>query len=528
MDPLENNHKQRRWLIAAIVVVVAVLVVLFFLRRGKGGDGDHYRTEAVSRGNITMTVNATGTLSAVTTVQVGSQASGIIAKLYADFNSQVKQGQLLAELDPTPFQQTVDQRRADVTKSQVDVANTQVTYNRQKRLMDAGLIAQSDLDAAKAAFDGARAGLAQSQAALKQAQTNLGYAKIYSPIDGQVVARAYDIGQTVAASFSAPTLFTIAKDLTKMQVQADVDQSDIGQIKAGEVARFTVDAYPDQEFRGQIAQVRLNATVTQNVITYPVIIEVANPEGKLRPSMTANVTIEVSTVRGVLRVPNAALRFRPETSADDKDKKAQSPTPGQSRAQGGQGQARGQGQSQPEAGETPRQARVESSPGPGETPGAAGSGRHHHRGDFAAGGTPGANAEGAGTPGAAGRDSGAQASFEGAAANAGRGGLGGALAGGGGGRRGGRQQGQTVYVLSAAAPDKKAELKPVKIRTGVTDGHYTQVVSVMSGELNPGDLVVTGLATIKVEASAANGPPGGPLGGAAGGGRGGARGGGRF
>ncbi|HYX22600.1 MAG TPA: efflux RND transporter periplasmic adaptor subunit, partial [Thermoanaerobaculia bacterium] len=311
MDPLENNHKQRRWLIAAIVVVVGVLIALFFLRRGKGGGGDQYRTEPVSRGNVVSTVNATGTLSAVTTVQVGSQVSGIIAKLYADFNSQVKQGQLLAELDPTPFQQTVEQRQADVTKSQVEVANVQITYNRQKRLAAAGLIAQSDLDAAKAAYDSARAGLAQSQAALKQAQTNLGYTKIYSPIDGQVVARQYDVGQTVAASFSAPTLFTIAKDLTKMQVQADVDQSDIGQIKAGELARFTVDAYPDQEFRGQISQVRLNATVTQNVITYPVIIEVPNPDGKLRPSMTANVTIEVAMVRDVLRVPNAALRFRP-------------------------------------------------------------------------------------------------------------------------------------------------------------------------------------------------------------------------
>jgi HlyD family secretion protein len=502
MDPLENNHKQRRWLIAAIVVVAVVLVVLFFLRRGKGGGGDNYRTEAVGRGNITMTVNATGTLSAVVTVQVGSQVSGIIAKLYADFNSQVKQGQLLAELDPTPFQQTVDQRRADVTKSQVDVANTQITYNRQKRLFAAGLIAQSDLDAAKAAFDGARAGLAQTQAALKQAQTNLGYARIYSPIDGEVVARAYDAGQTVAASFSAPTLFTIAKDLTKMQVQADVDQSDIGQIKAGEVARFTVDAYPDQEFRGQIAQVRLNATVTQNVITYPVMIEVANPEGKLRPSMTANVTIEVSTVRDVLRVPNAALRFRPENAPAD-DKKGQTPSRSQSQAQS-------QGQTPPEAGQTPRQAQAETSPGPqgAETPTGRGHGRRHG-GDLAAGGTPGPGA-------AAGSDS---TSFESAAANAGRGGLGNAL-GGGGGRK--RNQGQTVYVLSSTA-DKKTELKPVKIWTGVTDGHYTQVVSVISGTLNPGDLVITGLATIKVEASP--GRPGGPLAGAAGGGQ---RGPGRF
>src|SRR5947199_973434 len=312
MDPLENNHKQRRFLIIAIVVVVGVLVGLFFFRRGKDKGGDQYRTEAVSQGNISASVNATGTLSAVTTVQVGSQVSGIISKLYADFNSQVKQGQLLAELDPTPFLQTVDQRKADVTKSQVEVANARVTYDRQKRLADAGLIPLSDLDAAKAAYDGARAGLAQSQASLRQAQTNLGYTKIYSPIDGQVVARQYDLGQTVAASFQAPTLFTIAKDLTKMQVQADVDQSDIGQIRVDEPARFSVDAYPEQQFRGRISQVRLNATINQNVITYPVIIEVPNPDGKLRPSMTANVTIEVAQVREVLRVPNAALRFRPE------------------------------------------------------------------------------------------------------------------------------------------------------------------------------------------------------------------------
>ena len=304
MDPLENNHKQRRFLIIAIVVVAGVLVALFFLRRGKGKGGEQYRTEAVSQGNISATVNATGTLSAVTTVQVGSQVSGIISKLYADFNSQVKKGQLLAELDPTPFQQTVEQRQADVTKSQVDVANTLLTYNRQKRLAAVGLIAQSDLDAAKAAYDASRAGLAQSQAALKQAQTNLNYARIYSPIDGQVVARQYDIGQTVAASFSAPTLFTIAKDLTKMQVQADVDQSDIGQMSVGEPVQFTVDAYPDQPFRGQISQVRLNATVTQNVITYPVIVEVPNPDLKLRPSMTANVVIRVATVRDVPPIAN--------------------------------------------------------------------------------------------------------------------------------------------------------------------------------------------------------------------------------
>jgi HlyD family secretion protein len=469
MDPLDNNHKQRRWLITAVILVAGVLVALFFLRRGKDEGGDKYRTEAVDRGNVAQTVSATGTLSAVTTVQVGSQVSGIIARLYADFNSQVKQGQLLAELDPTPFQQQVEQRQADVAKSQVEVANTQVTLNRQKRLLAAGLIAQADMDAAKASYDAARAQLAISQASLRQAQTNLGYTKIYSPIDGQVVSRAYDIGQTVAASFSAPTLFTIAKDLTKMQVQADVDQSDIGLVKLGEPSRFTVDAYPEQEFRGQISQVRLNATATQNVITYPVIIEVPNPDGKLRPSMTANVTIEVARVEDVLRVPNSALRFRPET-----DSKEGAGAAGGNRSRNGAGAG-----------------------GTGET--GSGSSR---RG-------AGSTAQGGERP-----------SFERSAAGMGeRGqgmnGLGGAFPGGG--RQGGRRQAQTVYVVG-----EKSALRPVTIRTGITDGHYTQIVKVIDGTLNPGDKVAVGLATAKVEQTGTSSFPGAP------GGQRGGRGMGRF
>jgi len=190
MDPLENNHKQRRWLVTAIVIVVAALVGLFFLRRGKDDGGERYRTEVVDKGTVAQTVSATGALSAVTTVQVGSQVSGIISKLYVDFNSQVKKGQLLAELDPTPFQQTVDQRQADVAKSRVQVANQKITYGRQQRLMQNGLIAQSDLDAAKTAYEAAVADLDLSLASLRQAQTNLGYTKIFSPIDGEVVARS--------------------------------------------------------------------------------------------------------------------------------------------------------------------------------------------------------------------------------------------------------------------------------------------------------------------------------------------------
>lgn len=417
---LDHNPKQRRFLILAILVVVVALIGLLIFQRGKDKGGDKYRTEAVSQGDVSATVSATGTLSAVTTVQVGSQVSGIISKLYADFNSQVKKGQLLAELDPTSFLQTVEQRQADVTRSQIESANALLNYNRQKRLAASGLIAQAELDAAKAAYDSARAQLTQAQASLRQAQTNLGYAKIYSPVDGQVVNRAYDVGQTVAASFSAPTLFTIAQDLTKMQVQADVDQSDIGQVKVGQPVRFTVDAYPDEQFRAAISQVRLNATVNQNVITYPVIIAVANPDLKLRPSMTADVTMQVSTVRDVLRVPNAALRFRPPTE------------------EGQEGQTAQQGQR---------------------------SGGSGNRGGFN------------------------------------RSGSGGGASGGSGRGAAGRQRGQSVYVLDKSENGKETELRQVRVQTGITDGRNTQVVKVLSGQLNPGDQVVTGLETLKVQQS---------------------------
>src|SRR5436190_577824 len=290
---------------------IVCLLVICPACKGRGKNDQQYQTAKVDHGNIVETVTATGTLSAVTTVQVGSQVSGVISRLYADFNSHVKKGQLLAELDPTPFQAQVEQRQADLTKARVEVANAKINYDRQVRLAKAGLAPQADVDNTRAQYQGAAAQVQQSTAALSQGLTNLRYTKIISPIDGVVVDRAYDVGQTVAASFQAPTLFQIAQDLTKMQVQADVDQSDIGRVQVGQLARFTVDAYPDEEFRGRISQIRLNATITQNVVSYPVIIEVANPGERLRPKMTANVTIEVAQVRDVLRVPNAALRFKP-------------------------------------------------------------------------------------------------------------------------------------------------------------------------------------------------------------------------
>jgi len=451
--------------------------------KGSGNKNEQYRTEKVDRGVVTMTVTATGTLSAVTTVQIGSQVSGVIARLYADFNSKVTKGQLLAELDPTPFQQQVEQRQADVTKSRVEAANARITYDRQLRLVKAGLSPQSDLDSSRAAYEGAKAQVQQSTAALNQSLTSLKYTKIISPIDGVVVDRQYDVGQTVAASFSAPTLFSIAQDMTKMQVQADVDQSDIGRIAVGQTARFTVDSYPDQEFRGRISQIRLNATVSQNVVTYPVIIEVPNPDEKLRPKMTANVTIDVASVRDVLRIPNAALRFKPDTAVTGAK-------PATSSA--------GRNAQATQTTETTQTMQTATTSG-GPTPEQRQRWRERRQAGESGGGAPSTSTmtpeeraarwgnRARGMEGAAGAMSGAPAA---------------------------RKRPQTVYLLG---PDNK--LKAVEIRTGITDGHYTQIVS---GDLKEGDSIVVGLATSKVESNA---PPGagGPMGGGArpGGGRGG-------
>ena len=305
-----------------IVIVVVAGVGLYLAIAARRKPEEKYRTVVVDQGNITQTVTATGTLSAVVTVQVGSQVSGIIARLHADFNSEVKKDQLIAELDPTPFQEKIAQNQAALEKSKVDMRNAQISLKRQTALKQQGLAPDADFDQAQATYDGAVATVQQSQATLNQSETDLRNSRIVAPIDGVVVSRAYDIGQTVAASFSAPTLFTIAKDLTKMQVSADVSESDIGQIKIGEPVRFTVDAYPEREFRGTVAQIRLNATVNQNVVTYPVIVDVPNEDLALKPTMTANVNVDVAIVRNVLRVPNAALRFRPEEKAG-----APAPTP---------------------------------------------------------------------------------------------------------------------------------------------------------------------------------------------------------
>jgi len=432
-----------------IGVVVAAAVAAFFLLGGRGKAEPKYRTAAVDKGTVTQTVAATGTLSAVTTVKVGSVVSGNVAALHADFNKQVKKGDLLAELDPIPFQEKVNQSKAALEKAQVDARNMEISLRRQKALWSQQLAAQADLDQAQANYDSAVAAVNQAKANLSSSETDLRNSKIIAPIDGVVVDRQYDVGQPVAASFTAPTIFTIAQDLTKMQVSADVSESDIGMCKVGQPVRFNVDAYPDQTFRGKIAQIRLNATVNQNVVTYPVIIEVNNEDLALRPSMTANVSIDVATVRDVLRVPNAALRFRPET-----DPSKPAPTP----------------------------ASVAAQPAPAP-PAATGSGEGR-------GGRRGGDSARAG---AGGPMAGAAGQFDRTA----------------GGPK--RKPGQTVYTL----PSPQAEdPKPVEIRTGITDGRFTQVAS---GSLKAGDTVVTGLVTTKAETTQQR-PPG-MGGGPAGGGR---------
>jgi HlyD family secretion protein len=293
--------------------------------RAKEDTGPKYETAKVDRGRITARVTATGTVSALVTVQVGSQVSGRIAMLAADFNSQVKKGQVIAKIDPELFKAALAQAQANYiaakgnlarTKAQAEDATRQA--ERAKQLADRNLIAVADRDtavstaaAAVAQVEATTGSVAQAQAALHSAQVNLNYTTIVSPIDGQVISRSVDVGQTVAASLQAPTLFTIAEDLKKMQVDTNVSEADVGKLQPGMPATFTVDAYPSQRFRGKVRQIRNAPQTIQNVVTYDAVIDVDNSDLKLKPGMTANVTFTYEDKDDVIRVPNVALRFRP-------------------------------------------------------------------------------------------------------------------------------------------------------------------------------------------------------------------------
>jgi HlyD family secretion protein len=292
--------------------VITSLLLFMAASCHKGDKSYTFETAVVKKGTIINTITATGTVEADTTVLIGTQVSGVIKKIYVDFNSHVRKGQLLAELDKTPLQTQVQQAQASLDDAKSEVEFQTATYERYKALLDKKLVAQADYDQVKYSYDKARANLKTAQAGYDKSIVNLDYATIYSPIAGVILNRAVDQGQTVAASFSTPNLFTIGNDLTQMQVQANVDEADIGQIKKEQPVSFTVDAYPSEVFKGSVRQLRLQPVVTSNVVTYTVIVNAPNPDLKLMPGMTANITVLVQKVDSVLTVPGKALRFTPD------------------------------------------------------------------------------------------------------------------------------------------------------------------------------------------------------------------------
>ena len=436
--------------IAALVLAALGTAGYFYFKQPAK---PQYKSLKVERGSIVSTVSATGTINAVVTVQVGTQVSGTLSKLFVDFNSLVKKGQPIAQIDPALFSSAVEQARgnalsseANLGKARVTLADTKRTLGRNKLLLEQGIVSQSDLDAAQTAYDAALTGVdsalasvMQTRGALKQAQTNLEYSTIRSPVDGIVVSRNVDVGQTVAASFQTPTLFTIAQDLTKMEIDTSVDESDISRLKVGQPASFTVDAYPDQLFTGSVIQIRNAPIVTQNVVTYVTVIGVNNKDLKLKPGMTANVAVQTQKKDDVLKIPSAALRFKPKPGKDDKGKEE-------------------------------RSARAEKEERPAQA-GTAGAGKD-------AKGSPGSGA-GKGSPG------------------------GGIAQGGKGGHPAGGQRrgaGQRVYL-------SKADGSPVgvPVTTGISDGGFVELVS---GDLKENDDVIVE----QITPGKKSGPLGSPMG----------------
>jgi len=575
-----------------LIVTIIVLAVI----AGSVGAFYRYRTPAeevkisklaVARGDVIESVGATGTLQAVKTVQVGSQVSGNIKALYADFNSIVKKGQIVAELDPSLLQTQIEQARANVIRSQADLDRLKVSLEdariklkRTESLAARQLVSPQELETAQVAVRSAEAqiksseaSLSQSKASLNQNEVNLQHTVIEAPIDGIVISRNVDVGQTVAASMNAPVLFIIAEDLTKMQVNANVDESDVGRIRAGQVVKFRVDAYPLEEFVGTVSQVRLQPIVTQNVVTYATVIDVPNTQLKLKPGMTATVTIEIARRNDVVRVPNAALRFRP--NADTFAALNQAVPPEMQRGAGG-GRMGGPGGGMPgaptaagaPAASAP--ASAASSPAQQAAPAGAAAPPTDGRGargqaPQAAGQAPGAQGQAAAPSGQGARGDQAQAGQRGFGggqsadpaerqrrfqermasmspeeraqfearmrergmdpSNPGAGGRGGFGPGGQAAPGAGRQpaQGQppanragaqTIDQLFGPLPvaetsgrvwlDAAGQLKPVRVRLGITDGTYTEL---LSGELQPGQELVTAVVTPAQAAAASTRSP---------------------
>lgn len=305
----------------AVVVIVIVAVAAWAMSGGKKEEDINFKEEKVALKTLQNSVTATGTIEAVTSVTVGTQVSGIVNKLYVDYNSQVKKGQVIAELDKTNLLSELNTAKANLASAQSSLNYQAANLERYKTLYKKGLVSADEYENALLTYRQAKEQVASSRENVQRAQTNLGYATITSPIDGTVISKSVEEGQTVAASFNTPELFTIAKDLTNMQVVANVDEADIGNVKEGDRVTFTVDAYPDDTFEGTVKQVRLEATTTNNVVTYEVVISASNADLKLKPGLTANVTIYTQERSGVLAVANKALRFTPTKETVGKDMK---------------------------------------------------------------------------------------------------------------------------------------------------------------------------------------------------------------
>ena len=416
----------RKPILLAVAVVAVAALGFWAWKKAAGNDKPEYRYATVERGNLEAAVSATGTLSAVTTVQVGTQVSGKIVEMRADFNDRVKKGELVARIDPTILQQQVRDAAAGLERNQAELEQAEREYTRNEGLFQRKVLTEIEFNTAKYTLAVARANVKSAQVAVDRAKQNLAYTEIYAPIDGIVVERNVDVGQTVVASMSTPQLFLIAKDLSQMQILASVDESDIGAIHEGQNVRFSVQAYPNEKFNGQVKQVRLQSKTTENVVNYTVVVLVSNNNGKLLPGMTATLEFLTGTATDVLLVPNSALRFRPTDEMRAEVFK----------------RLREQRTANGEAG------------GPGEGPGNFGGGAN---GPAAGNGTAGG--EGFGNrAGAGGRNS------DGAATGGGA-----ALAGGG------QRRGQLPPILWYL--DETGQLTMARVRAGLTDGQKTTVES---------------------------------------------------
>ena len=353
MSQPARSAPRKKPIVPPLLLGIAVVAILgggtwwWTARKGEAADSA-YRTATIERGDIRVAISATGTLSAISTVTVGSQISGQVTDVLVDYNSEVKKGEVLARIDPSTYEAQIEQGNAQIANAQASLkqaqatlANAELDYTRKADLGRQKLVAQSDVDLARAARDQARAQVNAAQASIRQqtastqtTRVNLDRTVIRSPVDGVVLTRTIEPGQTVAASLQAPELFTIAEDLSKMKIELAVDEADIGQVKVGQAVSFTVDAFADRQFRGQVQQVRLSATTTSNVVTYPVVVSVDNSDGTLLPGLTVNAEIEVSKRDDILKVSNAALRYKPTGEAATATAAAQAPQGGQNRGGG--------------------------------------------------------------------------------------------------------------------------------------------------------------------------------------------------